>query len=252
MTILYHICRRIVWIYCKRVVTLSNYLTVCRDDNRPHRYVLSGDADRSLGRADNPAAAGNLHPENRHRLYVVRRQYRRQLLGVVDRIELRAAYQDHAPLNEPLMHIRPRERRAVRRDKKIRAVEKSALSPGASFICTGKFVSSDTFPETTRVWLSGREIFLGIEPGTAAETVRLRELGRLRLLCRHHRRLVVRGASRSSKLIAPARTRRETVARDRRRNGRAGASPCRLPFRSRPRGTPSRRVRSRCIFPHLF
>ena len=32
----------------------------------------------------------------------------------------------------------------------------------------------------------------------------------------------------------------------------AGASPCRLPFRSRPRGTPSRRVRSLCIFPHLF
>ena len=46
----------------------------------------------------------------------------------------------------------------------LRAYKNGALT-GASFICTGKFVSSDTFPETTRAVLSGREILLGIDPG---------------------------------------------------------------------------------------
>lgn len=38
-----------------------------------------------------PAAAGDFHSDDRHGLYIVVRDYLRQLLGIVDAVELRAA-----------------------------------------------------------------------------------------------------------------------------------------------------------------
>ena len=70
-----------------------------------------------------PAAAGDFHSDDRHGLYIVVRDYLRQLLGIVDAVELRAADKGYVVFDEFFVERRIGVGGAVGGDEQLCAVK---------------------------------------------------------------------------------------------------------------------------------
>ena len=98
-------------------------LPVDRDRNDLPWQELSARAQRLPRRVLEPAAARHLHAHDGHALNVVAPDDLRELVGVIHRIELRAADERDLPFHELTVHVRVGIRRAVGRNEQLRALK---------------------------------------------------------------------------------------------------------------------------------
>ena len=98
-------------------------LAVDRDRDNLPRQELPARAQRLPHRMLESAAARHLHAHDGDALNVIAPDNLRELVGVIHRVELRAADERDLPFHELAVHIRVGICRAVGRDKQLRALK---------------------------------------------------------------------------------------------------------------------------------